>query len=113
MKMKKWVLGAIGLMCAGLFTTAASAETLTVMIGSEDSGGVAVKAAMDKAAEIMGIDLEYSVFPTDQFLNVLNTKGATGNLDDVIFTSYSLSDLPYNDVRVKTLGRKAPISQKP
>ena len=97
MKMKKWVLGAIGLMCAGLFTTAASAETLTVMIGSEDSGGVAVKAAMDKAAEIMGIDLEYSVFPTDQFLNVLNTKGATGNLDDVIFTSYSLSDLPYNE----------------
>ena len=69
--MKKWVLGALGLICVGLFGTAASAETLTVMIGSEDSGGVAVKAAMDKAAEIMGIDLEYSVFPTDQFNSCL------------------------------------------
>jgi len=72
-------------------------KTLTVMIGSDDGGGVAVKSTLDKAAEIMGINLEYSVFPTDQFLNVLNTKGATGNLDDLIFTSYSLSDLPYNE----------------
>lgn len=72
-------------------------QSLTVMIGSDDGGGVAVKAALDKAAEKMGITVEYSVFPADQFLNILNTKGATGNLDDVIFTSYSLSDLPYNE----------------
>lgn len=73
-------------------------ETLTVMIGSGDGGGEAAKTALNKAAEIMGINVELSIYPDDQFLNVLNTKGATGNLDDVIFTSYSLSDLPYNEL---------------
>lgn len=73
---------------------AESKETLTIMIGAGDGGGVAVKTALGKAAEIMGIEVEYSIFPEDQFLNVLNTKGATGNLDDIIFTSYSLSDMP-------------------
>lgn len=76
---------------------AESKGSLTIMIGAGDGGGVAVKTAMDKAAEILGISVEYSIFPDDQFLNILNTKGATGNLDDVIFTSYSLSDLPYNE----------------
>lgn len=75
-------------------------ETLTVMIGSGDGGGVAAKAALEKAAEIMGVNVELSVFPDDQFLNVLNTKGATGNLDDIIFTSFSLPDLPYRELAV-------------
>ncbi|WP_180270641.1 ABC transporter substrate-binding protein [Sporanaerobium hydrogeniformans] len=75
----------------------ANKETLTVMIGSDDGGGVATKTALDKAAELLDVNLEYSIFPADQFLNVLNTKGATGNLDDIIFCSYSLSDLPYTE----------------
>ena len=79
-------------------TTAANkyaGESLTILMASGDGSNEAVKAAMDKAAEILGITLEYSVVPDDQFLNVINTKGSTGNLDDVIFTSASLSDLPY------------------
>lgn len=73
-------------------------ETLTVMIGAGDGGGEAAKAALNKAAEIVDADVELSIFPDDQFLNVLNTKGATGNLDDLIFTSFSLPDLPYNEL---------------
>lgn len=73
-------------------------ETLTIMISATDSSGTSTKAAVDKAAEIMGIDIEYSVFPDDQFLNVLNTKGATGNLDDVIIASYNLGDMPYTQL---------------
>lgn len=78
--------------------TQGSKETLTVMIGSGDGGGEAAKTAFNKAADIMGINVELSIFPDDQFLNVLNTKGATGNLDDLIFVSYSLPDLPYNEL---------------
>lgn len=73
-------------------------ETLTIMISANDSSGTAVKDAVNTAAEIMGIKVEYSVFPDDQFLNVLNTKGATGNLDDVIITAYNLGDMPYNQL---------------
>ncbi len=78
--------------------TEGSKETLTVMIGSGDGGGEAAKTAFQKAADIMGINVELSIFPDDQFLNVLNTKGATGNLDDLIFVAYSLPDLPYNEL---------------
>lgn len=78
--------------------SAESKETLTVMIGALDGGGVAAKTALDKAAEKLGIEVEYSIFPEDQFLNVLNTKGATGNLDDLIFTSYGLPDMPVNEL---------------
>lgn len=70
-------------------------ESLTILMQAQDGSNEAVKAAMDKAAEILGISLEYSVVPDDQFVNVINTKGSTGNLDDLIFTSASLSDLPY------------------
>lgn len=76
----------------------ADKTTLTVMIGSGDGGGEAAKAALEKAAEIVGVNVELSIFPDDQFLNVLNTKGATGNLDDLIFTSFSLPDLPYTEL---------------
>lgn len=105
MHMKKRLLSMIlaGAMAVTAFTIPVLADskgTLTVMIGSGDGGGVAVKTALDKAAEIMGVEVEYSVFPDDQFLNILNTKGATGNLDDIIFTSFSLSDLPYNEFAV-------------
>lgn len=103
--MKKRLLSIVlaGVMSVSAFVFPVQADTkgkLTIMIGSGDGGGVAVKTALDKAAEIMGIEVEYSVFPDDQFLNILNTKGATGNLDDVIFTSFSLSDLPYNEFAV-------------
>lgn len=103
--MRKKVLSMMlaGIMAISLGAIPAYADSrgsLTIMIGSGDGGGVAAKATFDKAAEIMGIDVEYSVFPDDQFLNILNTKGATGNLDDIIFTSYSLSDMPYNELAV-------------
>lgn len=75
-------------------------ESLTILMQSADGSNEAVKAAMNKAAETLGIKLEYSVVPDDQFVNVINTKGSTGNLDDVIFTSASLSDLPYNELAV-------------
>ena len=72
-------------------------QSLTILMASADGSNEAVKAAMDKAAELLGITLEYSVVPDDQFVNVINTKGSTGNLDDLIFTSASLSDLPYTE----------------
>ncbi len=71
-------------------------KSLTILMQSQDGSNEAVKNAMDKAADILGLSLEYSVVPDDQFVNVINTKGSTGNLDDVVFTSASLSDLPYN-----------------
>ncbi|MDC7287825.1 ABC transporter substrate-binding protein [Blautia schinkii] len=71
---------------------------LTIMLSAGDSGATGVKTAFDKAAEIMGISLEYSTFPDDQFLNVLNTKGATGNLDDVIYSTANLPDIPYKEL---------------
>lgn len=103
MKLKKITAVAVATAMLGSLTVVPvyakdGKESLTVMIGAGDGGGVALKTTLDKAAEIMGIDIEYSVFPDDQFLNILNTKGATGNLDDIIFTSYSLNDMPYNEL---------------
>lgn len=72
------------------------------MIGAGDGGGEAAKAFLNKAADMLGVKVELSIFPDDQFLNVLNTKGATGNLDDLIFTSYSLPDLPYKELEPLT-----------
>ena len=79
-------------------TAAPSTEsrgTLTIMVGSADAGATALKAMLDKAAEIMNVEVITSVFPEDQFLNVARTKIATGNGDDLIIDSWSLPDSPY------------------
>lgn len=72
-------------------------DTLTIMMSAGDGGSAALKDVLGKAADIMNIELEYSTFPDDQFLNVVNTKGATQNLDDIIFTAANLPDIPYQE----------------
>ena len=74
-----------------------SGETLTIMMNATEGTVQGTKDALDKAAEIMGVNIEISTFPDDQFLNIVNTKGATENLDDIILTSANLPDLPYQE----------------
>lgn len=70
---------------------------LTIMAGSGDGGGSAMKAALDKGGEIVGAEIVYSIFPEDQFFNVAKTKLATGNADDIVFHPWSLPDTPYQE----------------
>ena len=88
------------LMITGMFG-AASAEgkaTLTVMMSSGDFGPDTIKVALGKAAEIMGVQLTFDVYPDDQFLNVVNTKLATGNAGDLIVHNFGLTDVSAADL---------------
>ena len=88
------------LMITGMFS-AASAEgkaTLTVMMSSGDFGPDTIKVALGKAAEIMGVQLTFDVYPDDQFLNVVNTKLATGNAGDLIVHNFGLTDVSAADL---------------
>ena len=88
------------LMITGMFG-AASAEgkaTLTVMMSSGDFGPDSIKVALGKAADIMGVQLTFDVYPDDQFLNVVNTKLATGNAGDLIVHNFGLTDVSAADL---------------
>lgn len=43
-----------------------SGQTLRIMMSSGDFGADTIKPALEKAAEIMGITIEYDVIPDDQ-----------------------------------------------
>lgn len=73
-------------------------ETLRIMMSSGDFGADTIKPAFEKAAEIMGITIEYDVIPDDQMLNVANTQLATGNADDIILHNFGLSDVSAKDL---------------
>ena len=73
-------------------------QTLRVMMSSGDFGADTIKPALEKAAEMMGVTLEYDVIPDDQMLNVVNTQLATGNADDVILHNFGLTDISAKDL---------------
>lgn len=75
-------------------------QTLRIMMSSGDFGADTIKPAFEKAAEIMGITIEYDVIPDDQMLNVANTQLATGNADDVILHNFGLTDVSAKDLAV-------------
>lgn len=78
--------------------TAEAKPTLTVMMSSGDFGPDTIKVALGKAAEILGVELAFDVYPDDQFLNVVNTKLATGNAGDVIVHNFGLTDVSASDL---------------
>ena len=73
-------------------------KVLRIMMSSGDAGTETIKPAFEKAAEILGITLEYDVIPDDQMLNVANTQLATGNADDVILHNFGLTDVSAKDL---------------
>lgn len=80
--------------------TSFEGQTLRIMMSSGDFGADTIKPAFEKAAEIMGITIEYDVIPDDQMLNVANTQLATGNADDVILHNFGLTDISAKDLAV-------------
>lgn len=79
-------------------TQQAGGQKLRIMMSSGDFGADTIKPALEKAAEIMGITIEYDVIPDDQMLNVANTQLATGNADDIILHNFGLSDVSAKDL---------------
>ena len=71
---------------------------LRIMMSSGDFGADTIKPSLEKAAEIMGISLEYDVIPDDQMLNVLNTQLSTGNANDVILHNFGVTDVSSKDL---------------
>ena len=57
--------------------TAGDSKKLTIMMSNSDSGNNAVETVMKMAADKMGIEIDYDVYPDDQMMSVLNTKLAT------------------------------------
>ncbi len=72
--------------------------TLRIMMSSGDAGPGNIKKALDKAAELMGITLEYDVIPDDQMLNVVNTRLITENAADLIVHNFGLTDVSAKDL---------------
>lgn len=73
-------------------------QSLRIMMSSGDFGPDTIKSALNKAAEIMDIQLEYDVIPDDQMLNVANTNLATGNASDIIIHNFGLTDVSAKDL---------------
>jgi raffinose/stachyose/melibiose transport system substrate-binding protein len=66
---------------------------LRVLMSSGDAGPGNIKKALDHAAEIQGVELEYDVIPDDQMLNVVNTRLITDNAADLIIHNFGLTDV--------------------
>lgn len=79
-------------------TTGVAGTTLRIMMSSGDSGPGNIKKALEEAASIMGVNLEYDVIPDDQMLNVANTKLATGNAADIIIHNFGVTDVSTKDL---------------
>lgn len=73
--------------------------TLTIMMDGGDSGAQMQMEAFDHCAEIMGVEVKYDVYPSDQYLSVVNTKLATGNGGDLLWGNKGLQML-YSDAFV-------------
>ncbi len=73
-------------------------ETLTIMISSGDNDKTGLKTALEMTAELLNVKIKYNVFPSDQMLNVVNTKLATGNADDIIIHVFGLTDVSAKDL---------------
>ena len=68
-------------------------KVLRVIMSSGDAGPGNIKVAMDTAAELMGVKLEFDVIPDDQMLNVVNTRLITDNAADLIIHNFGLTDV--------------------
>lgn len=77
--------------------------TLTIMLDGGDSGSQMQMEAFDKCAEIMGVEVKYDVYPSDQYLSVVNTKLATGNGGDLLWGNKGIQML-YSDALVPLEG---------
>lgn len=72
---------------------AGGTPVLRVIMSSGDAGPGNIKTALDRAAQIMGVHLEYDVIPDDQMLNVVNTRLITDNAADLIVHNFGLTDV--------------------
>lgn len=90
------VLTAAGASEAGV--TPAKKQVLHVMMSSGDAGPGNIRKALDSAADLMGITLQYDVIPDDQMLNVTNTRLVTGNAADLIVHNFGLTDVSAKDL---------------
>jgi raffinose/stachyose/melibiose transport system substrate-binding protein len=75
-----------------------SGKTLTIMMSSGDYGPETLKTTMQKAADTLGVQIKYDIFPDDQMLNVVNTKLATGNASDILIHNFGLTDVSAKDL---------------
>lgn len=68
--------------------------TLTMMMSSGDFESSTVTDALNYCADKLGITLEYDVYPSDQYLTVLNSKLATGNAADLLLSNNDINTMP-------------------
>lgn len=92
--------------------TAGDSKKLTIMMSNSDSGNNAVETVMKMAADKMGIEIDYDVYPDDQMMSVLNTKLATGNASDVILHNIGIATLPADKLAVLDGDWKDHISEQ-
>jgi raffinose/stachyose/melibiose transport system substrate-binding protein len=92
--------------------TAGDSKKLTIMMSNSDSGNNAVETVMKMAADKMGIEIDYDVYPDDQMMSVLNTKLATGNASDVIMHNIGIATLPADKLAVLDGDWKDHISEQ-
>lgn len=81
-------------------TKSSGSQELTIMLSNSDSGNSAVEHVLEAAAEKMGIEVKYDVYPDEQMMSVLNTKLATGNASDVIIHNIGVATLPSEKLAV-------------
>lgn len=101
MKKKMVLLLAASLVVSSAVIPAAAAEesktyegtTLTIMVDGGDSGSELLEDVFMHCADIVGVDIEFDAYPSDQFLSVVNTKLTTGNAGDILVCNKGLDML--------------------
>lgn len=93
-------------------TSSGGGKKLTIMMSNSDGGNDAVETVMQMAADKMGIEIEYDIYPDDQMMSVLNTKLATGNASDVIMHNIGIATLPAEKLAVLDGDWKEHISEQ-
>lgn len=97
MRRKATGLVLLGLMLcsSALFLAAAQgARTVTVTMMSDQGKSDAIIASFKKVEEITGIKAQINIVPDDQALNMVRTKIATGNADDIFVHPWGAYELP-------------------
>ena len=110
MKRKMLLLLAVVLAASTVGITAAAEDektyegtTLTIMVDGGDSGSELLEDVFQHCADILGVNIEFDAYPSDQFLSVVNTKLTTGNAGDILVCNKGL-DMLYSEALVPMQG---------
>lgn len=111
MKKKMLMLLAVFAVASAVGTTAAAqgnekpyeGTTLTIMVDGGDDGSGLMEDVFQHCADILGVKMEFDVYPSDQFLSVANTKLTTGNAGDILVSNKGL-DMLYSEALLPMQG---------